>query len=797
MNEQTSRVAELIESGAAVLGIEFGSTRIKAALIAPDTTPLASGSYAWENQLRDGVWTYDMTDVWKGLAACYASLVEDVRARYGTHLRTVASLGISGMMHGYVALDADGNLLVPFRTWRNNITGAACAELTPLLDFAVPQRWSIAHLHQSILDGQPHLSQLAHLKTLAAYVHWRLTGEHVVGLDEASGMFPIDPVTRDWDAARMATFDALIAPRNLGWTLRDILPTVLPAGIPAGTLTAEGARLLDPSGTLAAGIPLCPPEGDAGTGMVATNAVRPRSGNVSAGTSIFAMIVLEQSLSRVHEEIDIVVTPDGSPVAMAHSNNGTSDLDAWVSLFGQVGKALGASVTPDELYGRLLPLAVAAEPDAGGLLAINYVSGEHMTGFTEGRPLFARNEDARLTLENFMRAQYFASLCSLRTGLDILTEQEGVVIEEIRGHGGFFKGGDTGQRMMAAALNVPVGIPATAGEGGAWGMAVLAAYMLRADAAQSLPDYLDGMIAGEHGDGRRARPRGRGRVRGVLRPPPQGTGDRARGDRSRSADQDTGAPPADRDSARGAQGLASGAQGLGQPDLHHQVAGQALQVPADGGHVDVFGDGDVDPGVEHEVAGVGRRRPVGGELLDVDPVRREQGRDLVDQAGTVQPQEVDLHRVLPGRVDRRAPLDDDLQAAGLEPAQCLLQRRRALLGDLDAQHARELAREVRHPALEPVAAVGVDDLRHRADDAGVVRADEREDEVDHGRIVARSLVVLQTTKPEAGQPCDPIQLQGRTSGTGSRCEQETCSGFDLPALAPDPPFLTCPTLSRV
>lgn len=499
MSEQTGGAAELIEAGAAILGIEFGSTRIKAVLIAPDTTPLASGSHSWENQLRDGVWTYDMADVWAGLAACYASLADDIRARYGRELRTVAALGISGMMHGYVALDADGEQLVPFRTWRNNITGAACAELTPLLDFAVPQRWSIAHLYQSILDGQAHLSRLAHLKTLAAYVHWRLTGEHVVGLDEASGMFPIEPVTADWDATRMAAFDALVAPRNLGWTLRDVLPRVVPAGTPAGHLTADGARLLDPSGTLEAGIPLCAPEGDAGTGMVATNAVRPRSGNVSAGTSIFAMIVLERSLSRVHEEIDIVVTPDGSPVAMAHSNNGTSDLDAWVSLFGQVGRALGADITPDALYGRLLPQALAADPDAGGLLAINYVSGEHMTGFTEGRPLFARNEDAKLNLANFMRAQYFASLCSLRTGLDILTRDEGVVIEEIRGHGGFFKGGDTGQRMMAAALDVPVGVPSTAGEGGAWGMAVLAAYMRRADPAQSLPDYLDSLIAGRMG----------------------------------------------------------------------------------------------------------------------------------------------------------------------------------------------------------------------------------------------------------------------------------------------------------
>jgi sugar (pentulose or hexulose) kinase len=345
----------------------------------------------------------------------------------------------------------------------------------------------------------PHVAQIVHLKTLAAYVHWKLTGEHVVGLDEASGMFPIDPAVGDWDAGRMAKFDDLVAPRNLPWKLRDILPTVLGAGVPAGKLTTDGAKLLDPTGTLSAGIPLCPPEGDAGTGMIATNAVRPRSGNVSAGTSVFAMIVLEKSLSRVHEEIDIVATPDGSPVAMAHSNNGSSDLDAWMGLFGQVGTALGAQVTTDELYGRLLPLAVGADADAGGLLAINYVSGEHMTGFTEGRPLFARSQDAAFTLPNFMRATYFGSLCSLRTGLDILTRKEGVVIDEIRGHGGFFKGGDTGQRMMAAALNVPVSIPATAGEGGAWGMAVLAAYMLRADAAQSLPDYLDSVIAGSIG----------------------------------------------------------------------------------------------------------------------------------------------------------------------------------------------------------------------------------------------------------------------------------------------------------
>ena len=495
MNQQRAGEAELIRSGSAILGIEFGSTRIKASLIAPDTTPLASGSHAWENQLKDGVWTYEMGEVWRGLAGCYASLVQDVRARYALELKTVASMGFSAMMHGYVALDREGELLVPFRTWRNNITGQACRELTPLLEFAVPQRWSIAHLYQSILDRQPHVPQISHLTTLAGYVHWKLTGEHEMGLGEASGMFPIDPRSGDWDAARMAKFDALVAPHKLGWQLRDILPAVLPAGSPAGNLTAEGAKLLDPSGKLPAGIPLCPPEGDADTGMVATNAVRPRSGNVSAGTSVFAMIVLEKSLARVHEEIDIVLTPDGKPVAMAHSNNGSSDLDAWIALFGQVARALGAEPTLDDLYGKLLPLALRGEPDAGGLLSINYVSGEHLTGFTEGRPLFARNQDSRFNLENFVRAMYYASLCAIRTGMNILTEEEGVVIEEVRGHGGFFKGGDTGQCMMAAALGVPVSISATAGEGGAWGMAVLAAYLLRADVRQSLPDYLDERIS--------------------------------------------------------------------------------------------------------------------------------------------------------------------------------------------------------------------------------------------------------------------------------------------------------------
>jgi len=498
---------ELITAKKAFLGIEFGSTRIKASLIAPDSRPLASGSYGWENQLKDGIWTYDLDEVWKGIAACYASLVEDVREKYRVELNGFAAMGVSGMMHGYIALDRDGKQLVPFRTWRNNITGKACAELTRTFDFAIPQRWSIAHLYQSILEGLEHVPRIAYLTTLAGYVHWKLTGEKVMGVGEASGMFPIDPDTVDWDAVRVGRFDALVTTRGFGWKLLDILPKVLPAGRPAGKLTDQGAKLLDPSGKLRSGIPFCPPEGDAGTGMVATNSVRPRSGNVSAGTSVFAMIVLEKKLSRVHEEIDIVVTPDGKPVGMAHSNNGSSDFDAWINLFGQAAKALGVESRIEELYARLMPLALRGDADAGGLVSINYVSGEHVTGFTEGRPLFARKPESVFTIENFVRSLLFASLCAMRTGMDILTEDEGVVIEEIRGHGGFFKGGDTGQRMMAAALNTAVSLPATAGEGGAWGMALLAAYMLRESRAQSLPDYLDERIAASIGKPVRPDPR--------------------------------------------------------------------------------------------------------------------------------------------------------------------------------------------------------------------------------------------------------------------------------------------------
>jgi sugar (pentulose or hexulose) kinase len=499
VTREKDSTTQLISAGRGVVGIEFGSTRIKAALIGADSTRLAVGSHAWENQLKAGNWTYDYGDVFAGLSDCYASLVRDVATQYGVGLRSLAALGVSGMMHGYLPLDAAFEPLVPFRTWRNNNNGAACEALTPLLKFAVPQRWSIAHLYQSILESQPHVERIAHLTTLAGYVHYKLTGELVLGVGEASGMFPIDPRSGDWDRERMARFDALIAPRKLGWTLADSLPRVLPAGRSAGELSAAGARLLDPTGQLQPGAMLCPPEGDAGTGMVATNAVRPRSGNVSAGTSVFAMIVLEQPLSAVHGDIDIVATPDGKPVAMAHANNGSSDLDAWMSVFAQIAEAAGAQVNPGELYEKLLPLALEADPDAGGLLSINYLSGEHVTGFTEGRPILARSQDGNFTLPNLMRAMYFSSLCAVRAGLNILTEAEGVVVDELRGHGGFFKVGETGQRMMAAALGVPISVPATAGEGGAWGMALLALFAQQASSGQSLPDFLDARIAGSVG----------------------------------------------------------------------------------------------------------------------------------------------------------------------------------------------------------------------------------------------------------------------------------------------------------
>ena len=496
MNRNDIRNA--IETGQTALGIELGSTRIKAVLIGADHTPIASGSHEWENRYENGVWTYSLETVWTGLQASYRDLCDTVQAQYNTPLRTVGAIGFSAMMHGYMAFDKDGHLLVPFRTWRNTITGHAAEKLTDLFQFNIPQRWSIAHLYQAILNGEPHVKDISHLTTLAGYVHWKLTGEQVLGIGEASGMFPIDSTINDYDAGRIAQFDELLASQYIPWRLQAILPKVLVAGDAAGTLTAEGARLLDPSGELQAGIPLCPPEGDAGTGMVATNSVAERTGNVSAGTSVFAMIVLEKALSRLYPEIDMVTTPTGKPVAMVHSNNCTSDLNAWIDLFQEVNQALGVTVSESQLYETLYKSALQGDADGGGLLAYNYVSGEHITHMEEGRPLFVRTPNSRFTLANFMRTHLFASVGALKIGLDILFDKEQVQIDQILGHGGFFKTEEVGQRIMAAAMNVPVSVMETAGEGGAWGIALLAAYMLRKNGQEPLETYLDEKVfAGE------------------------------------------------------------------------------------------------------------------------------------------------------------------------------------------------------------------------------------------------------------------------------------------------------------
>ncbi|MGA8203629.1 MAG: FGGY-family carbohydrate kinase, partial [Woeseiaceae bacterium] len=472
----TQHAKSLIESGAAVLGCELGSTTIKATLVGPDGRPLASGSHPWENRLVDGIWTYDMDAVWAGLADCHADLAADVKQKYGVTLERIAAAGFSAMMHGYIAVDDNGELLVPFRTWRNNITAAASAELMALFDWPIPQRWSIAHLYQAILNGEPHVPRIARLTTLAGYVHRKLTGEWHIGIGDASGMFPVDPATGNYDSGMLDAFDAHVAGHGFPWRLADLLPAIVPAGNDAGHLTPDGAKLLDPSGRLEAGAPLCPPEGDAGTGMVVTNSVRPKTGNVSAGTSVFAMLVLEKKLSRAHPEIDLVLTPDGHLVGMAHSNNCTSDFNAWMALFGELARTLGADVKDADLYDRLMPLALAGDADCDGLLSYGYVSGEHLTGFSEGRPLFVRKPDAAFTLANFIRVHLFSALGALRTGLDVLTEREGVRVEELCGQGGFFKTPEVGQRIMAAATNTPVSVPQAAGEGGAWGMALLAAF---------------------------------------------------------------------------------------------------------------------------------------------------------------------------------------------------------------------------------------------------------------------------------------------------------------------------------
>ena len=484
-----------IMEGRAVLGIEFGSTRIKAVLIGNSHEPLAQGSYEWENRYEGGYWTYSMEDIWTGLQDCYRDMVRDVKEKYDTPVKSLASIGFSAMMHGYMAFNRAGELLVPFRTWRNGTTGEAADKLIDLFGYNIPQRWTIAHLYQAMLSREPHITEIDFVTTLAGYIHWKLTGERVLGVGDASGVFPIDTEKNDYDNTMVEKFDRLVEEQGLPWKLRQVLPAVRVAGEGAGTLTEEGAALLDVSGELAAGIPLCPPEGDAGTGMAATNSVAERTGNVSAGTSVFAMIVLEQELSRVYPEIDMVTTPSGHPVAMVHANNCTSDINAWAGLFREFAESMGYPADMNQIFTTLYSKALEGDADCGGLLSYGYLSGEFLTGIEEGRPLFVRTPDSRFTLANFMRTHLFSALGALKVGLDIL-EKEKVQVDEILGHGGFFKTKGVGQRLMAAAMNTDISVMETAGEGGAWGIALLAAYMVKKADGETLEAYLSEKVFG-------------------------------------------------------------------------------------------------------------------------------------------------------------------------------------------------------------------------------------------------------------------------------------------------------------
>ena len=480
-----------IETGKATLGIELGSTRIKAVLIDQENKPIAQGNHTWENQLVDGLWTYSIEAIWSGLQDCYADLRSNVKNLYGIEIENLAAIGVSAMMHGYMPFNAKEEILVPFRTWRNTNTGRAAAALSDLFVYNIPLRWSISHLYQAILDNEAHVKDIDFLTTLAGYVHWQLTGEKVLGIGDASGMLPIDPTTHNYSAEMVAKFDKLIAPNQYNWTLQDILPKVLSAGESAGVLTPEGSKKLDASGHLKAGIPVCPPEGDAGTGMVATNAVKQRTGNVSAGTSSFSMIVLEKELSKPYEMIDMVTTPDGSLVAMVHCNNCTSDLNAWVNLFKEYQELLGIPIDMNEIYSKLYNIALTGDADCGGLLSYNYISGEPVTGLAEGRPLFVRSANDKFNLANFMRSHLYASVGVLKIGNDILFNEEKIKVDRITGHGGLFKTKGVGQRILAAAINSPISVMETAGEGGAWGIAMLGSYLVNNEKKQSLADFLD------------------------------------------------------------------------------------------------------------------------------------------------------------------------------------------------------------------------------------------------------------------------------------------------------------------
>ncbi len=489
-----NKIKAAIENGETSLGIELGSTRIKAVLIDKTHNAIATGSHEWENKLVDGNWTYALDDVWKGIQDSYAQLKSEVKSRYGVILRKIGSVGISAMMHGYLVFDTDDKLLVPFRTWRNTTTEEAAEKLKQLLGFNIPQRWSVAHIYQAILNKEPHVKDISYITTLAGYVHQKLTDKKAVGVGEASGMFPIDSKTGSYNLSMLAAFDNVAV--NLGFNkkLADILPAVLSAGENAGTLSNEGALLLDLTGDLSGGCLMCPPEGDAGTGMVATNSIASETGNVSAGTSIFAMIVLKNELSKVYTEIDMVTTPDGKPVAMVHCNNCTSDLDAWVKLFAETIDMAGFKIEKWRLYDLLYAEALKGEADCGGILTYNYYSGEPITGLTEGRPLAVRTPNAKLSTGNFMRSLLYSAMATLKLGMNILTENEKVNIRQMMGHGGLFKTKDVGQRLMAGALNVPVSVMESAGEGGAWGIALLAQYALVKAADETLDTFLEKQV---------------------------------------------------------------------------------------------------------------------------------------------------------------------------------------------------------------------------------------------------------------------------------------------------------------
>ena len=476
------------------LGIEFGSTRIKAVLVDDKNQPIASGGHEWENRYENGVWTYSLDDIWTGIQDCYQDMAKDVKAKYDIELESVGAFGVSAMMHGYMPFNKEGELLVPFRTWRNNITGEASEKLMELFNYNIPQRWSIAHLYQAILNGEEHVKDIDYITTLEAYVHWKLTGKRVLGIGDAAGMFQIDTTKADYNQEMVDKFDELVAPYGFSWKLRDIMPKALVAGEDAGVLTEEGAKLLDVTGKLKAGIPMCPPEGDAGTGMVATNSVAVRTGNVSAGTSVFAMIVLEKELSRPYKEIDMVTTPSGHLVAMAHSNNCTSDLNAWVNVFKEFAEAMGMEVDMNKLFGTLYNKALEGDPDCGGLLSYCYFSGEHMTGFEEGRPLFVRSPESKFNLANFMRTNLYTCLGAMRVGLNLLFEKENVKVDRLLGHGGLFKTKGVGQQILADAVNAPVSVMATAGEGGAWGIALLASYLVNKEEGETLESFLDNKV---------------------------------------------------------------------------------------------------------------------------------------------------------------------------------------------------------------------------------------------------------------------------------------------------------------